>query len=151
MNGTLLSTITMPFFLKLIELTDRAICEPSSLKRLTKSSLDMQLNDPFRHISKPSNSLAVLEEDSLDLFGPGWWFVSKTSNDSGMKRVFWFKHSWTHVRLIIQHLFVMACRNFSVRSAQFCGLTLTTKWVTFLSIAFFSLKSNVLMKFKVGH
>ena len=49
--------------------------------------------------------------------------------------------------LIIQHLFVMACRNFSVRSAQFCGLTLTTKWVTFLSIAFFSLKPNFLMKF----
>ena len=56
----------MPFFLKDIELTDRAICEPSSFKRLTKSSLDMQLNDPFRHILKPSNSLAVLEEDSLD-------------------------------------------------------------------------------------
>ena len=55
----------MPFFLKLIELTDRAICEPSSFKRLTKSSLAMQLNDPFRHISKPSNSLAVLEEDIL--------------------------------------------------------------------------------------
>ena len=57
----------MPFFLKDIELTDRAICEPSSFKRLTKSSLDMQLNDPFRHISKPSNSLVVvLEEDNLD-------------------------------------------------------------------------------------
>ena len=56
----------MPFFLKDIELTDRAICEPSSFKRLTKSSLDMQLNDPLRHISKPSNSLDVLEEDSLD-------------------------------------------------------------------------------------
>ena len=56
----------MPFFLKDIELTDRAICDPSFFKRLTKSSLDMQLNDPLRHISKPSNSLDVLEEDSLD-------------------------------------------------------------------------------------
>ena len=90
---------------------------------------------------------SVIRGPCLDLFGPGWWFVSKTSNDSGMKRVSWVKHSWTHVRLIIQHLFVMACRNFSVRSAQFCGLTLTTKWVTFLSIAFFSFKSNFLMKF----
>ena len=30
----------------------------------------------------------VIRGPCLDLFGPGWLFVSKTSNDSGMKRVF---------------------------------------------------------------
>ena len=29
----------------------------------------------------------VIRGPCLDLFGPGWLFVSKTSNDSGMKRV----------------------------------------------------------------